>query len=132
MKKRKKNSAAVVGGSSLLVIFSVLCLTVFALLSVSTVKSDSDLNARALAGISGYYEADCRAQEILGELRRGSVPAGVTVRGGVYTYECPISDSAHLAVEVEVDGSEYTVLRWQSVSDVAWEADEHLSVWDGE
>ena len=37
MKKQKKTSLPAIGGSSLLVIFAVLCLTVFALLSLNTV-----------------------------------------------------------------------------------------------
>jgi hypothetical protein len=54
------------------------------------------------------------------------------VDGGVYTYSCPISDTQALYVEVRLEGTEYTVLRWQAASTVEWQADESLSVWSGE
>ena len=44
-------SSPAVGGSSLLVIFSVLCLTVFALLSVSTVQADRRLAEASAEGV---------------------------------------------------------------------------------
>ena len=48
----KRFAAPAVGGSSLLVIFAVLCLTVFALLGLSTVRADgrlSDASAKAVS-----------------------------------------------------------------------------------
>ena len=36
-----------------------------------------------------------------------------------------------LQVEVQVDKSAYTVLRWQAVSTADWQAEEDLEVWDG-
>lgn len=40
MNERQRFSPPAVGGSSLLVIFAVLCLTVFAMLSLSTVQAN--------------------------------------------------------------------------------------------
>ena len=53
MAKKDKGSFAppALGGISLLVVFAVLCLTVFALLSLSTVRADerrSDASAQAV------------------------------------------------------------------------------------
>lgn len=42
MNDRKRFAPAAVGASSLLTIFAVLCLVVFALLSISTVQADLD------------------------------------------------------------------------------------------
>ena len=42
-----------VGGSSLLVIFAVLCLTVFALLGFSTVQADGRLADSTVQAVSG-------------------------------------------------------------------------------
>lgn len=129
-----KNAASppVVGASSLLVIFAVLCLTVFALLSISTVRASQRLGDSAEAAVSGYYQADYMAEEILACLRDGEKPAGVNEADGVYSYACAISDTQALVVRVRVTNADYTVLRWQAVSTVDWKADDKILVWNGE
>ena len=124
MDEQRRFSPPAVGGSSLLVIFAVLCLTVFALLGLATVQANSRLSDASAQTVSGYYAADCQAETILAQLRSGTVPEGVSVRGDVYSYTCPIS-------EVRVDESAYTVLCWQAVSTADWQAEEDLEVWDG-
>lgn len=57
-----------VGGSSILVIFVLLCLTAFATLSLTTANADRSLTLRTAQAAQNYYEADARAEEILGEV----------------------------------------------------------------
>jgi len=127
----KKFSPPAVGGTSLFVIFAILCLTVFSLLAVSTVQAGQRLGDSSEKAIIGYYEADCRAEEILAALRAGEVPAGVSQEKGVYSYVCEISDRQVLAVSVYLNGENYEILRWQTMSAARWEADESLPVWNG-
>lgn len=141
-KKRESFSPPALGGSSLLVVFAVLALTVFALLSLSTVRADLRLGDAAARAVSGCYEADCKAQEVLACLRGGRpAPEGIEVRSedwgpmwtARYSYAVPISDTRELQVEVlveQTDGS-YSVLRWQTVSTREWEPDNTLELWDG-
>lgn len=119
-----------VGPSSLLTIFAVLCLTVFALLTVSTVQAGWKLGEKSAAAAEGYYAADCAAEEILARLRAGEVPEGVLEGNGICCYTCAISEKQKLAVEVAVDGPDYTILRWQAVSTADWQADDRLPVWN--
>ena len=121
-----------VGGTSLLVMFAVLCLTVFALLGLSSVQADERLSDAAAEAVCDYYEADCRAEEILAALRSGTVPEGVEQDGTFYYYECSISDTQTLEVAVQVEGTAYQVLRWQAMPTDQWEADQTLDVWDGQ
>ncbi|MCI8436322.1 MAG: hypothetical protein HFF40_01500 [Lawsonibacter sp.] len=141
-KKKEAFSPPALGGSSLLVAFAVLALTVFALLSLSTVRADVRLGDAAAAAVKGYYEADVQAQEILARLRNGETPVEVTAHGEDswhdprftrYTYAVPISDTQELQVEVLVDRTDgsWSVLRWQSVPVGEWEPDTSLTVWDG-
>lgn len=132
MDERRRVSPPAVGGSSLLVIFAVLCLTVFAMLALSTVQADGRLSTASADAVAAYYAADTQAETILAQLRAGQVPEGVTVEQEIYTYTCPISDTQALEVEVRLRGTDYEVLRWQSVSTGDWQADEGLHVWDGE
>jgi hypothetical protein len=132
MDERERFSPPAVGGSSLLVIFAVLCLTVFALLGLSTVRADGRLSDASAEAVTAYYRADCQAETILAQLRAGQLPEGVTVDGGVYTYSCPISDTQALFVEVRLEGAHYTILRWQEASTTQWKADNSLPVWNGD
>lgn len=139
-RKREIFSPPAVGGISLLVAFAVLCLTVFALLSLTTVQADGRLADASARAVEDYYAADCQAQEILARLRNGETPLEVTshwedswhdplaVR---YTYEVPISDSQELQVEVLVSGGDYKILRWQAQYTGEWETVENLDLWDG-
>lgn len=131
MDDRRTFSPPPVGGASLLTAFAVLCLTVFALLSLATVQADRRLADAAVRAVTDYYAADCCAQEILARLRAGEEPEGVERNGDVYSYVCPISPVRELAVEVRVRGTGYTVLRWQAVSAGEWEANDGLELWDG-
>lgn len=132
MGEKERFSPPAVGGSSLLVIFAVLCLTVFALLGLSGVQAGGRLSDASAQAVSAYYDADCRAEEILAALRQGVVMEGVRRDAdGIYAYTCPISDTQALEVRVRLDGEDWSVLRWQAVSTAQWEADESLDLWDG-
>ena len=132
MGEKERFSPPAVGGSSLLVIFAVLCLTVFALLGLSGVQAGGRLSDASAQAVSAYYDADCRAEEILAALRQGVVMEGVRREAdGIYAYTCPISDTQALEVRVRLGGEDWSVLRWQAVSTARWEADESLDLWDG-
>ena len=132
MDKRRQFAPPVVGGSSLLVMFAVLCLTVFALLSLSTVQADRRLSDTSVQAVSGYSEADRQAEEIFAKLRAGELPAGVTETDSIYSYACTISDTQELRVAVRADEKGWTVLQWQAVSTANWQEDDSLDLWDGE
>lgn len=135
--KKDRLSIPPIGASSLLTAFAVLCLVVFALLALTTVRADVALSDASLQATRDYYAADCRAQEILARLRNGEQPQGVTFSGSglLYAdYAVPVSDTQELQVRVILRGiadREYTVLRWQVVSTADWNGDDTLHVWDG-
>lgn len=128
----KKTAMSAVGISSLLVIFAVLCLTVFALLSVSTVQAQIRLAESTRGAVTGYYSADCKAEEILARLRSGECPEGVEQKGDEYTYTCTVSETQALTVRVKVSGAKYTILQWQVISTADWDAEDKLPVWNGQ
>lgn len=134
----KKSSAGVppVGGSSLLVIFAVLCLMVFALLSMSTVQADRRLSDSFASAVSNYYAADLEAETYFARIRNGetaAVPNMKTEDGHpAFFYSGTINDSQMLNASVIIDGEEYSVISWQVVSNGEWEADDSITVWSGE
>ena len=126
-KERKK--LPLTGGSSLLVIFSVLCLTVFAMLSLSTVKADLRIADASVQAIKHYYVADSEAEAVLGQLRQGIVPEGVEQDGDLYAYLCPVSKTQALSVVVEVKETEYRIQQWKVVTTTEWSPQEYLELW---
>lgn len=131
MNKEDKFSPPAIGGISLLVAFAVLCLTVFALLSLSTVQAQSRLADASLRAVAEYYAADSEALRILALLRMGETPEGVQAEGSVCSYACPISEKQMLEVEISVSGEEYEILRWQAVPDGQDSDESGFDLWDG-
>ena len=101
----KRLSSHAVGICSLLVIFILLCLTVFALLSLSTAKAGERLSKLQTQAVKDYYQAEVEANHILAQLRNGNLPDGVEQEGEIYSYSCRISDTLNLYVEVKVTPS---------------------------
>lgn len=132
MDREKKLALPAVGACSLLVIFTVLCLTVLALLSIASVQADERLSATVEEGVQAYYRADADAERILARLRSGELPEDVCREGAVYSYSCAISEDRCLAVQVAVEGETYEILRWQAISTTQWQVSEDLPVWDGD
>lgn len=70
MKNKEKQQSYFVniGSSSLLVIFLILCLVTFAILSLSSAKSDHSFSQRLAKHRQVYYEASAKAEETVGEI----------------------------------------------------------------
>lgn len=130
MKKQATFAPTAVGGSSLLVIFAVLCLTVFALLSLSSVQAERRLADAAVRSVTDYYEADLQAEAVFARLRSGENVDGVRETDGIFEFEVPISARQTLAVRLHREGEHWNILLWQVVT-VEGESDDTLDVWKG-
>lgn len=121
--EKRQFSMPVVGGTSLLIVFAVLCLMVFALLTLSTVQADGRLSDASLKAATDYYAADTEAETIYAQLRQGTVPTGVKVEGNLYTYQCEISETQTLSVRLQKSEAGWRVLQWKAVSTIEWNTD---------
>lgn len=130
MKKTHRMSAPAIGGSSLLVIFAVLCLTVFALLSLSTAQAEKRMSDASAQALTAYYAADLEAEQIFARLRAGENVPGVQENAGLYSYSCPISEQQILEVELENKENTWRVCRWQVIAR-SGAVSETLPVWNG-
>lgn len=130
MKKREQFAPPAVGGSSLLAIFAVLCLAVFALLSINAAKAEQRQADAASKAVREYYNADIQAQEVYAQLRSGKILEGVREEDGIYAYEIPISEGQILVVRLEKNGETWNILRWEAMP-VETEPDGSLDVWKG-
>ena len=127
-----RESAAPVGAGMLLVSFAVLCLVAFAALCLSSAGAEDRLSRASAETLLARREAGAEAEAILARLRAGEVPEGVRQENDVYDYTVPIAPDRELQVSVRRAGEEYTVLSWREVPTGDWQADERLTLWDGE
>ena len=142
------------GYVTIMLIFALLCLTVFAVLSFQAAYADERLSARAQEYTQQFYTADSRAKEILAQLdgyaaqaagspffaeefalEAGGAAAVTPCAEGVRAaYSCEINERQSLSVCVTFfaspDGGRYRIDRWQTT---AQDDDEEapLGVWDG-
>lgn len=121
-----------VGVISLLVIFSVLCLAIFSVLSLSTALNERNLAERSAKATSDYYAAELRCAEIVAQLRSGDSPEGIPIMegGGLLSFSQPIDAAQILQVQLDADTLEITC--WRVIYTADWSPDTGISVWDGE
>lgn len=141
-----KNPKISIGIVSLTVIFSVLCLTIFSVLTLSTAVTELHFSQKRAAAQQSYYAAEQECAQIantIGQLWETSNEAALfsylDTQSISYTtnndtlllsYEKPIDSGQILAVELQL-GTEFHITRWQIVSTQDWVPDTDLPVWDG-
>ena len=130
-----------VGSASIVLVFAVLCLTVFSLITLVVARNNRALADTEARLVEGYYEADAVAEGILAEIREaGYIPDTVknteidsgwdmALEMDVATYLCPISDAKELYVKLAVDGDSVYIVGWQMLDIGEWEFDGSLGVW---
>lgn len=141
------------GYVTVMLIFALICLTVFAVLSFQAAYADERLSARTVEYARRYYAADTDAKEILAQLdeiayesraegffaenfleQSAQLAALYEEMGAVRAeYSCAINERQEISVCVvfyEDSQKGFEVRRWQTVSDGA-QQDSALGVWDG-
>ncbi len=131
-----------IGGGTLLLLFSVLILIIFALLTLSTARREATLTEKRQVAVEDYYRADSRAADLatalLSRWREGDVPATlediiITDEGGeIYAYLCPIDNRRAISVRLRLSEEGMTILSWKTAEIAPWTPDESLDVWGGE
>jgi len=130
-----------VGSASIVLVFAVLCLTVFSLITFVVAENDKGLVDANKQLMTGYYSADSLAERVFAELiESGSAPdsvLGVNIstdfdsNSGVeyLYYSCPISEDKAINVKLAVNGDSYDILSWRMGDTGDWEADNSMNVW---
>lgn len=145
--KKKAN----IGSSSLILIFIVLCLATFGLLSLGNAKGDELLSVRNAAAVKEYYRADGLGEEFLQLVDRTLLEAGGSTKeevkrevlsklGDYYQEEkesfltdIPMGAGQALRVELQADWQKRTakVQSWKVYIREDYEIDQSVNVWSG-
>lgn len=142
-----------IGAASLALVFIVLCLGVFGLLSLSSARGDLELAEREARSVAGYYEADARGQEwvrsIDGVLKEemgqdrdsGSSSDAVKARlgdmyrqdTGLVTTDIPMDrgQSLHIELGLVCGPEHYHVRAWYVYDSCEFKIDNSMPVWNG-
>ena len=131
-----KKSGGVSGAVSLVMIFCVMCLAVFAVLTLATADRESKLSEVTARNAAEYYQADYNATIIAASLKKGSpipadLDADITWDGDTASFLLPVGDSLGLDVALSVHDGECEILRWRTVYIGDWEPDLFPDLWEG-
>ncbi len=151
---RNRRRSVNLGSSSLILIFIVLCLGTFALLSLSSAKKDLDLAERNEQAVAEYYRADGKGEEFLMEADRAFSQAlekhpdnpdaflretlGDAWNGERKQAEIqiPMANGQALSIVLGLSWEEgekqLKVIEWRVVNVEDYEIDQNLPVWDGQ
>jgi len=133
-----------VGSASIVLMFAILCLTIFSLITFVVAVNEKNLIDVKVNLVTGYYEADTLAEHILADiLAAETIPdsiRGVNIYSGwdddrgVETkyFFCHISDIKALYVNLTVKDGSFDILSWRMYDTDDWEYDDSLNVWTGE
>ncbi len=153
-KGHTRRVGAGVGYVSVMLIFAVICLTIFAVLSLKAALSNESFNERSGDFLKQYYAADSLAKETLSRLNDCAHEAqsselfeesfeeavqsveGVTLKrtpaGLSASYSAAINERQILSVTVVFNNEgKYTIEQWQSQDVLQEDSGSHLGVWDG-
>ena len=150
-----RKGGAGIGSVTLIMLFSVLCLTVFAVLSLSSARAELNLTGRYVGSVEGFYEADTFASTVFTRLV-AATDLYEEARAINLEYDCnivisenpdgsydvdytrSIDDTLSLIVslrfsitDVAVRQWEIGVMSWELLDSADWNADQRLEVWNG-
>jgi len=132
-----------VGSASIVLVFAVLCLTIFSLITFVVAGNDKALVDAKIELVTGYYEADALAEEILlNILTADPVPdkiLGVDIRktydegldADVVYFFCEISSIKSLYVSLVIREDSFDILNWRMYDTDEWVFDDSINVWPG-
>jgi len=132
-----------VGSASIVLVFAVLCLTVFSLITYVVAANDKALVDAEASLVTGYYEADALAERIVAEiLDTDLIPSSVQgidietnwdmyLDAELVEFSCPVADRNALYVRLALRSDSYDILSWRMYNTDEWSFDDRINVWQG-
>ena len=137
IKREERPLGLNIGSASIIMIFAILCLTVFSALSLVTSVSEKKTAQRFADETAAYYEADSEAVKIKNSIP-GPGSAGAspnTLPDAIITYNVPLSDNISRITAVLTYNSKTNTLEtlsWEKNNISEWSPDTDIDVWNGE
>lgn len=144
----QKSPKISVGITSLVVILTVLCLTIFSVMTLSTALNEKRLSEKSAIALKNYYQAEKYCSKIANDIgriwdKKGSVSElqDFAIENNLdckleeneiyFFYHYPVDENQDLFVMLCV-GDKFEIRRWSVQATKEWSVDQSLQVWDGE
>lgn len=141
-----------IGTTSLILIFIVLCLATFGLLSLSTARGEWNLAEKNAGAVRTYYEADAKgerfvamADRVLQEVREQGLTGdarenmlterleGYHQADGIVRADIGMDFGQALCIELKItEDSDYQIQSWNVYNREDYEIDHSIPVWTGD
>ncbi|MCL2819834.1 MAG: hypothetical protein FWD38_03255 [Oscillospiraceae bacterium] len=144
-----------VGSASIVLVFAVLCLTVFSLITFVVAGNEKNLVGAKAETVTGYYRTDTLAELILADIiaaandgnaadnKTGNIPGIIreteihksfdeTRNTETVYFFCDISDTKALFVNISINNDSFDILSWRMYDRNDWESDDSVNVWTGD
>ncbi len=131
--KKQKSFGSNIGSLSLVVVFSILSLTVFAILAYVSANSEYKLAKKFGQSVENLYAADYKAYETLEKIKLGmetSETFTIDEYGRVFLF-VPVDEYRRLNVSALILGEEIDIISWNTENTSTQAFDESLPVWTG-
>lgn len=121
-----------IGTSSLILIFIVLCLAVFAVLSLEHAKRDDLFSQKSAKAVQEYYRADAEGEKFLQEID-SIVQEEIGKEEPCFVREIPMQSGLGLRIELIPEWEQKTVRiqEWKVYDREMMEIDQSMPVWTG-
>lgn len=122
MRERKEGISVGVGMSTFMMIFIVLCLTIFATLTYLQAKHNLEETNQIIEASQVYYDADYTATSIYKSLKTNYlnteflVENNITKQGNEYSYVVQMSDTRELQVTIVENEGKLKIEKWQEIA----------------
>lgn len=114
---KRQNFSFSIGTSSIILIFLVLCLTVFSVLSLSSAAADDNLSERMAERTTAYYKANTDANNLLGSVDE-ILQTSYWNAADENAYYRALPDALSSVPDIDVSADAIPVISWQvSITD---------------
>lgn len=148
MANERRSSGINVGGASIIMVFSILCLTIFSVLTLITANSENTLAQKSADEVSAYYAADSKSVDKLAQIKSvvanqsslegissaaSALKTATVINGNTLyiSYSEKINKGQDLSVKLSTDGSKIKVIDWKVVNTSNWEPSSNIDFGKG-
>ena len=132
-----------VGSASIVLVFAVLCLTIFTVISFVPALTEERLAALEVQAVQEFFAADVRAEQVLGAILAADIPPAyvgdITIGAywnwdllaAIMNFSVPINEEMVLSVVVILWDDDYIIQTWRVQNLYEWESDQRLNLFQG-
>lgn len=123
-----------IGSSSLILIFIVLCLAAFGILSLENAQREDTFSRKNAAAVQAYYQADRAAEAFVQSVDQAMLSPEIPMEEIPVSKDFAMGSGLVLHVELAMDPEKKIsrIQTWKMMDQGEFEIDQSIPVWDGE